>query len=87
MSESAKLLSEAVNFAVIQLPGRRYPGVVVQGDTLNSQVTSLERMHACLARKDYDELWWEIENLRETLSGAMAFYKATCEKQAIEIPD
>ncbi|WP_430426199.1 DUF6959 family protein [Phenylobacterium sp.] len=32
------MLSEATNFAVVQLPGRAYPGVVFQGDSLASLI-------------------------------------------------
>jgi hypothetical protein len=31
----AKLLSEPKNYAIVQLPQRRFPGVVFQGDSLN----------------------------------------------------
>jgi hypothetical protein len=32
--DKIRVLSEAVNYAVLQLPGRRYPGLLVQGDRL-----------------------------------------------------
>jgi hypothetical protein len=34
MANSVELLSRPVNFAVVQLAERKFPGVVVQGDTL-----------------------------------------------------
>jgi hypothetical protein len=32
--EAIRVLSSASNHAVVQMPGRRYPGMVVQGDRL-----------------------------------------------------
>ena len=31
-----EILSEQTNAAVVRMPGRRFPGVVIQGDDLNS---------------------------------------------------
>jgi hypothetical protein len=32
--EPIRVLSSASNYAVVQMPGRRFPGMVVQGDRL-----------------------------------------------------
>ena len=83
MTDSAKLLSAPVNFAVVQLPERQYPGVVVQGDTLAGLVSQLARMKALLDAGDVDELAGEIEEMEEQLSGALSFYKSVCEEHSI----
>jgi hypothetical protein len=83
MTDSAKLLSAPVNFAVVQLPGRQYPGVVVQGDTLAGLVGQLARMKALLDAGDVNELADEIEEMEEQMSGALSFYKSVCEKHSI----
>jgi hypothetical protein len=36
MDRTAKLLTETSNYAVVQLPGRQYPGVVFQGDSIHA---------------------------------------------------
>jgi hypothetical protein len=86
MTESVKLLSRPVNFAVVQLPERQYPGVVVQGDTLNGLVDELGRMKSTLEKGDLEELRWAIENMREQLSDALEFYKSTCKSHSISPP-
>jgi hypothetical protein len=83
MTDSAKLLSAPVNFAVVQLPERQYPGVVVQGDTLAGLVSQLARMKALLDAGGVDELAGEIEEMEEQLSGALSFYKSVCAKHSI----
>ena len=34
-AETLELVSDASNFAVVRMPGRRFPGCVIQGDTLS----------------------------------------------------
>lgn len=84
MTDSIKLLSQPVNFAVVQLPERKYPGVVVQGDTLGGFVSRLNAMKELLAARQLDELEGEIEDLTEIFSGALAFYQAVCRENSIQ---
>ncbi len=86
MTSEPKLLSRATNFAVVQLPGRNFPGVVVQGDTLNSLVSSLVDMEGLLQAGDYAELAGEIEKLRAQLGEALAHYEDVCRRFAVELP-
>lgn len=86
MTDSAKLLSAPVNFAVVQLPERQYPGVVVQGDTLEGLVGQLARMKTLLGAGDVDELAAEIDEMEDRLSAALSFYKSVCEKHSIARP-
>lgn len=83
MADIVKLLSSPVNFAVVQLHERRYPGVVIQGDTLASCVKQLERMKSQLAASALEELRYEIEDLSEMLAGALAFYQSVCREHSI----
>ncbi len=86
MTETAKLLSLPTNFAVVQLPERRYPGVVVQGDTLTNLVSQLTRMKALLKTGDLNELAGEIDDVKETLVDALSHYKSICAKHSIGLP-
>ncbi len=44
MSEIVVLLSGPTNYAVVQLPGRKFPGVVIQGDSLHAMVGRLAEL-------------------------------------------
>jgi len=83
VTETAKLLTRPVNFAVVQLPGRQYPGVVVQGDSLTGLVNQLDRMKASLAAGDLEELAAEIEDMSELLTGVLNSYKSVCAAHSI----
>ncbi|MES0812215.1 hypothetical protein ABLO27_22190 [Roseibium sp. SCPC15] len=80
MSPSVKLLSRPNNFAVVQLPDRQFPGVVVQGDTLNAIIGDLE---LSLTSSEGPEL---IDDLIETLDDARDAYEAVCSKEGISLP-
>ena len=86
MNEYALLLSEPINFAVVQLPDRKYPGVVCHGDTLNALVKDLESMLVTLKDGNLVELKDQINSMREMLEEAKSFYESVCEKQKIRLP-
>jgi hypothetical protein len=86
MTESAELLSKATNYAVVQLPGRKFPGVVFQGDSLHALIVSLSRMRAEAARHGDDELNAGFEELSETLGAVMGHYESVCQTKGIPLP-
>lgn len=78
---TARLLTPAVNYAVVQLPGRHFPGVVVQGDSLHSLVGLLEN-----ALVDEDERLDLIAEVLDILKGAQLGYEAACATAGISLP-
>lgn len=86
MTQKLELLGRPVNFAVVQLPERKYPGVVIQGDTLNGLVRRLEEMKDLVKSDQLEDLTTEIEEVREQLSAARDYYEATCAERGIELP-
>jgi predicted RNase H-like HicB family nuclease len=86
MSTDVKLLSRPVNFAVVQLPGRQFPGVVVQGDTLHSLVQRVDELLQLLRSGDVDELSAGISNISEQLTEAKTHYEIVCAGLGIRLP-
>jgi hypothetical protein len=86
MTKTAQLLSPQHNFAVVQLPQRQFPGVVILGDTLNGLVGQLARMKSLLAASDLQELASEIDDMSDLLASALTSYKLICAKNSIELP-
>jgi hypothetical protein len=86
MSTDVKLLSRPVNFAVVQLPGRQFPGVVVQGDTLHSLVQRVDELLQLLRSGDVDELSVGISNISEQLTEAKTHYEIVCAGLGIRLP-
>jgi hypothetical protein len=70
-----RLGSEA-NAAVVQLPERLHPGVVIQGDSLRNISNLLCDATAQLNCGDYEEAAGVIEELREIIAGYVAAFDA-----------
>lgn len=86
MATEATLLTPPTNFAVVQMPGRSYPGVVVQGDSLHILVSELREMQQLLQARDYDELKDALADVRERLEDALHGYEAVCAERGIGLP-
>ncbi|HEX7449743.1 MAG TPA: hypothetical protein VF306_19445 [Pirellulales bacterium] len=83
---SVEMLSDAINYIVLRTPGRQFPGMVLQGD-------SLARLYRCAAEvcrraKDSDdqELIGEAGDLCEELRERLVFYEKVLESHGIELP-
>lgn len=86
MKSEVTLLTAPTNFAVVQLPGRNYPGVVVQGDSLHSLVSELREMQELLRAGEYDDLEKVLADVRERLEDALGGYEVVCAEQGIDLP-
>jgi hypothetical protein len=86
MVDQVQLLSHPANFAVVQLSQRKYPGVVIQGDTLHSLVKQLERMSRLLDSGASGEALDEIKYVTGILTEALKHYEQICSERGIELP-
>jgi hypothetical protein len=83
-SEKVEILSDKTNAAVMRHPSRRFPGVLIQGDTLYSlcQEADLACNQVQQGTSGYDEL----NDLRNALWSYLNHYKATLLEHGIELP-
>lgn len=84
--QTAKILSQASNSGVIQMPGRKYPGIVIQGDSL---FNLLEQVRYCLqqAKQHQDEeAYYEILMLAEVLQGQLVNYEMVLSRLGLGRP-
>jgi hypothetical protein len=86
MSSSAKILENGANGAVVQLPERKYPGIVVQGDSLLILVSNFEELRENIAKEDRTEVMASLEMIERSLKGRLAFYESVLAKHGIELP-
>ena len=61
------LYGEQTNNAVLKLPDRKYPGVLVQGDTLKNLLDTGELVASLARQQGNDDLADEAEGLAEML--------------------
>lgn len=86
MKENAELLSSSRNFAVVQLPGRKFPGVVFQGDSLNILLRELKELQQRVATHNDDEINARLEDLTERMSEVLRQYETVCAEKGIPLP-
>ena len=72
--DSAAILSSASNVAVVQLPGRHFPGSVIQGDSLSLLYTLACEIEDGVAESSDEELRGNAVELRELLEGRLRHY-------------
>lgn len=85
-TESVEIYSDATNSAVMRHRGRKFPGVLVQGDTLYSLCRAAD--HACEEDRDVmsDEGFDRLNDLRNHLWSFLTHYKAVLGEHQIRLP-
>lgn len=86
MSESAELLSPATNYAIVQLPGRAFPGVVFQGDSLFCLIQDLKSCVQDLKSGQLEDLNLGLEYMLEDLNAILTSYEMVCADKGISLP-
>lgn len=80
------LLTEATNWAVVHLPGRAFPGVVIQGDSLNTLLHELIAIRKRATRLHDSELDLEIDEVIDRLQRVLDSYKSVLKREGMELP-
>ena len=83
MDDTAKLLTPPHNYAVVHLPGRHFPGVVVQGDSLSIIVSLLQKAKS---EEDPNERTELIGDVLEMLEPSLEHYKTVCRAAGLGLP-
>ena len=85
-TESVEIYSDATNAAVMRHPGRHFPGLLVQGDTLyllcSRADAACKRAHGRLSAEAYGEL----NDLRNQLRHYLTHYKNVLAEHGIRLP-
>jgi hypothetical protein len=84
--EPVEIYSDATNAAIMRHPGRRFPGVLVQGDTLSVLCQSADEI--CRASKSQldSDLYEDLNRLRNRLWSFLTHYKAVLGEHGIPLP-
>ena len=83
---TVEILSDATNAAVLRHPDRKFPGVLVQGDTLYSLCVAADA--SCLTIKPQigNEAYEEINDLRNRLWSLLNHYKSVLHDHQLPLP-
>ena len=74
-SETAEILSHVPNSGIVQMPGRTFPGIVIQGDTLFSLIQGLRMMTREFKQAKNEEGYYEALGMAEILQGHLQHYE------------
>lgn len=85
-AESLEVLSQGTNAWVVRTPGRRYPGMVLQGDTLHSMLHLATKIREGLLQSENEELRDLAAELEEQLSTRMRVYEAVLQQDGFGLP-
>ncbi|WP_435189406.1 DUF6959 family protein [Streptomyces sp. bgisy126] len=70
----AELFTDGGNDAVVRLPGRRFPGLLVQGDTLSTLATDVAELVELCAAGDLEEARQAADLLQQALGTKLQRY-------------
>ena len=83
-TEIVEVFSDRTNAAVMRHPGRAFPGVLIQGDTLYLLCKQAEA--ACQGVERESPGFRELDELRNSLRTFLTHYKSTLAEHDIKLP-
>ena len=83
---TVEALSLQTNAAIIRLPGRSFPGMVMQGDTLRALLGDIEEVQQMVAGIGRPELEEAVRALHDNIAGRLRFYERTLDQHGIKKP-
>ena len=78
------VFSEATNAAVVRMPGRQFPGVVVQGDTLSTLVSDVREL--CEQIEAGGDVLEDARFLQERLEQLQSHYESVLASHGLSLP-
>jgi len=85
-TDKVEIYSDATNAAVMKHPGRRFPGVLVQGDTLHTLCVAADTACKAGRGKLTDDEYEELNDLRNHLWELLSHYKNVLTEHGIPLP-
>jgi hypothetical protein len=80
------VLGDLVNSPVIHFPGRKFPGVLIQGDSLKSMADLVNEIRQQLTAGDMEEASSVAEDLHGLLRSHLEIYQRAMESHGLELP-
>lgn len=79
-------LSDASNYSVIRSPGRRFPAILVQGDSLRAMADLAEEIQKMVKHSANDELRATVDELAEQLLSRVKHYEQVMADEHMPLP-
>ena len=85
-TEEVEILSDQTNAAVMRHPTRRFPGILIQGDSMSNYCRLADDACRRLKEGDVEEAAHELNELRNMLWGQLTHYKSVLGEHDIALP-
>jgi hypothetical protein len=85
-TESVEIYSDESNKAVMRHPGRKFPGVLIQGDALHSLCVCADSACAAARGAMNDDDFRSLNELRNRLWSLLTHYKSVLDEHKIRLP-
>jgi hypothetical protein len=82
--EPVEIFSDTSNAAIMRHPGRKFPGVLVQGDTLHTLVKGIESILSAMPSSG--EASEDLRDIHARLNGMLAHYKSVLAAHSMSLP-
>ena len=87
MNKTATILQNGSNAAVVQLPDKQFPGVVIQGDSLSILMRQMMEVRKMVAGNvDASKTTNEVDDVIDKLYGCIALYEIALENNGLPLP-
>jgi hypothetical protein len=80
-----EFLSDTSNCPVVKAPGRKFPGVILQGDSLKTLFDAAAEIRD-LCSKNNEDLCAAADALKDRLGGFVAAYEHAMQAHGLELP-
>jgi hypothetical protein len=83
---TVELLSDATNQAVLRIPGRKFPGILLQGDSVASLYDMAKEIGELWKSGDKNDIPVLAQQLEAVLGEKLKHYEAVLRENKIELP-
>jgi len=77
---------EVFSPGIVRIPGRAFPGMVIQGDTLHGLLRDVEEIQAMAEGAGKPDLESAISYLKDDLRQRIEAYEAVLKKEGMSLP-
>ncbi len=82
----AKIYDHVSNSGIVQMPGRSFPAVAIQGDSLSSMLSAAKYFMSKAREHGDEDMYYEALELAERFQGHLIQYEQVLEREGFEKP-
>ena len=84
--DKIKLYDHVPNSGICHMPGRRFPAVAIQGDSLSIILSSAIKIMGRASEMKDEEMFYEAMEIAEKIQGHLVRYETVLNKEGFEKP-